>query len=275
MSETFGFPDGTEPGVIVAKALEAYVPVRKFAMFSGGHDSVTSTEWHMEHVPDCEVLHCNTGIGIPRTREYVHDTCRARGWPLTEIRAKEDCGQDYDALVRRFGFPGPGGHGMMYRRLKERCVEEVVRRVKTKRLDRVYFGTGIYKAESQRRSGYGGRVINRRYAQVWVNPLYFWSQERFAAYRAERRLPLNPVKEMLGLSGECLCGAFAHKGEKALIRLVCPKTADRIERLEAEVRAAGHDWGWEDRPPRKERKSAPAGVMCMGCEKTFEEDVFS
>jgi hypothetical protein len=159
----------------------------------------------------------------------------------------------------------------MYRWLKERCVEKLVRDNKKYRSrQRILIATGIYEGESNRRSGYGNDVIKRKSAQVWVNPLYFWAQEDFAAYRKKHDLPRNPAKEILGISGECLCGAFAHKGEKAALRIICPSTAARLDRLEAEVRALGFPWGWEDRPPRGwkfQPKKGYVGPMCMGCEK--------
>jgi hypothetical protein len=85
------------------------------------------------------------------------------------------------------------------------------------------------------------------------------------------QMPRNPVSLTLGISGECLCGAYAHKGEMALVRLVCPKTADRLAALEAEVKAAGHEWGWEERPPTATEKFIAKNqyVMpfCNGCGK--------
>lgn len=253
---------------IVREAIEQHSPIKIYVGISGGKDSMTVGHFMMNNIPGCEVFHLNTGIGIEATRVFVRETCAALGWPLTEIRAKEDAGQDYEKLVMEFGFPGPGGHGLMYRRLKERSVRVLVKRVKQKRLDRVLLATGIYKEESRRRSNYDDRIINRNRSQVWMNPLYYWTKEQFAEYRERHNVPINPVSKTLGMSGECLCGAFAHKGEKALIRLVCPKTADYIEDLERRVFEAGHEWGWEDRPPKKKRRNTGSvGILCQGCEK--------
>lgn len=237
------------PEQIIALAMQ-YNPVAKFALLSGGNGSLGATHWAMNNVPGCQVAHINTGIGIPRTRQFVHETCEREGWPLTEIRAKEDCGQDYDQIVLRHGFPGPVTHNIMYRRLKERAIEELVRRNKTKRSDKVMLLTGICHDDSQRRSGYGGREITFRGAQMWVNHLYWAGQSWTHRYLNEHRVPRNPVARQLGMSGECLCGAFATLGELNMVRYACPRTAQRIERLQIEVRAAGHDWGWEESPPK-------------------------
>jgi 3'-phosphoadenosine 5'-phosphosulfate sulfotransferase (PAPS reductase)/FAD synthetase len=268
------FP-GPQPGPeeIIAKAL-SFKPVAIFAGYSGGDDSLATAHWMMANVPGCEILHINTGIGIEATRRHVRETCAAFSWPLTEMRAKEDCGIDYDALVRAYGFPGPAVHYKMYRQLKERAIRKVVasRRRKYSR-EKVMIATGIRQDESQRRMGYGGNEVNFVGSQMWVNPLYWQPKSWFMDYIAKHDLPRSPVSKMLGMSGECLCGAFAHAGEKALVRIVCPETADRLDRLEAEVRAAGHNWGWEDRPPRpakppREPKVLAFRPMCVGCEKT-------
>lgn len=256
------------PRAIVDRAIAEHAPVAVRVGFSGGRDSLAVTHWIMTNVPGAEVFHCNTGIGIEATRQYVRDTCKAMGWPLHEIRAKEDCGQDYDEIVRKHGFPGPDGHSMMYARLKERAIRELVRRAQSKRGERVLIATGIRHDESVRRMRYVGREVNRVGSQVWVNPIYWMSAEQRDAYNREHGLPINPVSATLGMSGECLCGAFAHRGEKAMVRIVCPQTAARIDALEQEVLAKGFTWGWEGKPPRGGYNPAQTWMpLCVGCEK--------
>lgn len=261
------------PEEIIARAL-AFNPVARFVGFSGGDDSLATTHWMMTNVPGCEVLHINTGIGIEATRRHVRQTCAAFGWPLVEVRAKEDCGVDYDEIVKKHGFPGPAVHNRMYAQLKERAIRRVVASRKRRfSREKVMIATGIRQDESVRRMGYGGGEVGFRGAQMWVSPLYWRSKSWFMKYIRDNDLPRSPVSEILGMSGECLCGSFAHSGEKAMIRLVCPETAERLDRLEVEVRAAGHNWGWEDRPPRT--KAIPSAVtgfrpMCLGCEKTID-----
>lgn len=259
-------------------------PVAVYVGFSGGDDSLATTHWMMSNVPGCRPLHINTGIGIERTRQHVREVCAQYGWDLLEVRAKEDCGQDYDAYVMKWGFPGPPLHQRFYNRLKGRAIEKVVRDEKAKlnrakgwQRAKVMIATGIRNDESERRMGYGGREVNFVGGQMWVNPLYWRTKAWFMDYIREHNLPRNPVSELLGMSGECLCGAFAHEGEKAMIRLACPTTADRLDALEAKVRAAGHDWGWEDRPPREPKPPEVATIfrpMCVGCGKDEDQRDF-
>lgn len=256
------------PDEIVRAALSAFAPAYTFVCMSGGDDSLVTTHWMMGNIHPCNVFHINTGIGIEATREFVRSTCAGQGWPLTEIRAKEDCGQDYDELVLEHGFPGPGMHYKMFQRLKERCVRELSRRLKQKMPDKIMIATGIRMDESARRAGYKYSVIDIVGSVIWVNPFYYRSKQWFMDYIAEHALPRNPVSKMLGMSGECLCGAYAHKGEKAAIKLVCPKTHARIESLEKAVAERGFSWGWEDAPPKKGKGKPDSFMpMCVGCEK--------
>lgn len=256
------------PREIAHIAINEHNPVAIRVGFSGGRDSLAVTHWMMTNIPGCEVFHCNTGIGVERTREYVRETCELMGWKLHEIRAKEDCGQDYDELVLKHGFPGPSGHQMMYSRLKERAIRKLVKQAQKFRGDRVLLATGLRHDESVRRMRYAGNEINRIGSQLWVNPIYWWSVSDRDAYIEEHGLPINPISSALGMSGECLCGAFAHKGEKALVRLVDPETADRIDRLEQQVLDKGFTWSWEGAPPAGGYNPDQMWMpLCVGCEK--------
>lgn len=261
------------PEEIVARAIEMYNPVAIYVGFSGGNDSRAVTHWMMNNIPGCEPFHANTGIGIERTREYVRNVCDVRGWPLHEIRAMEDCGQDYDAIVEKNGFPGPDGHQYMYSLLKERCVRLLVKRAKQghSRRANVLIASGARHDESVRRMGYAGQEINKIGSQIWVNPLYWWNKQQRDEYNAANGLPENPVTKQLGMSGECGCGAFAHNGELEKWRAVDPSFGARIDELQQKCLASGYTWGWEGRPPRggfnKDQLSF-ALPMCVGCEKS-------
>lgn len=247
------------PQAIIAEAME-FKPVAVRVGLSGGNDSLAAA-WMMNNVPGCEVFHVNTGIGIERTRQHVRHVCKLFGWPLHEVRAKEDCGMDYDEIVLKHGFPGgAAGHAMMYSCLKERAIRRVVRMAQTKRGARVVLATGIRHDESVRRMRYAGQEVRRD----GVTPTSKNTICRSIQYLA-----------MLGMSGECLCGAFAHKGEKALVRVVDPETADRIDALEQRVSAAGFNWGWEGKPPKgghDKRQMDAFRPLCVGCEKVHALD---
>lgn len=276
LTDPSGYAPRPEPEDILRAAIEEHKPVAIFAGFSGGHDSLVSTHWTMDQAPkmtDAPVraLHINTGIGIAQTREFVRETCKDRGWPLWERHANKG---EYEQIVKLHGFPGPGQHARMYQRLKERVVEAVLREVKTHRMQRVMFVTGIYAAESQIRSGYN-RAESRRGAAVWLNPMYWKEKSWLDKYRAEHALPVNPVKEIYGHSGECLCGAFADHSEAALLKRHFPADYAEIERLEKLAAENGNLWRWGDPGPSREMIERKRGQtfmdfrpMCHGCGKS-------
>jgi 3'-phosphoadenosine 5'-phosphosulfate sulfotransferase (PAPS reductase)/FAD synthetase len=267
----------TTPARILADVIAEHKPISVFAGFSGGHDSLVSTHCTMEHAPQMtdvpvRVLHINTGIGIRQTREFVRETCAAYDWPLWERHAAKG---EYERFVVQHGFPGPGQHARMYQRLKQRVVEAVLREVKVghPRSARILFVTGIYADESRIRAGYN-RAVSKRRADVWANPLYWWRRRDFDDYRQRHVLPTNPVKELYGHSGECLCGAFADYGEACLLREHYPEAWADIERLEKLAAANGKPWRWADPGPSRAMLAEQRGQitldfrpLCHGCGK--------
>ncbi len=285
---------------IVLEAFAEFQPVVKIiAAYSGGNDSVVTSHFAVQEFR-APVLHCHTGIGLRIVRDHVHRTAGRFGWDLivkhataegrtattTDDQLPPDGWMDgatsYEEYVLNFGFAGPGQHYRMYQRLKERAIREYVRELKdgTPRGTRVIIISGIRHGESAVRAGYK-RSVQKNGAEVWVNPFYWESAADFEMYRQEFGLPRNPVKDRLGISGECLCGAFsnASPGERAAIRAIEPDTADYLDHLEARVKARGFPWNWGCRPPKWWMDSkrgqnflfdshADSGAfmpMCVGC----------
>lgn len=260
---------------IMDEAIDRFKPVAVYGLFSGGHDSLTATHIAAQHPRFTAAVHINTGIGVPETREFVRETCKREGWPIKEYRAKEDCGQDYRKLVLAYGFPGPDHHRKMYNRLKERALRVLIRETKNERLDKVLLVSGCRSQESERRMGHV-EPIQLEAARVWTAVIHDWSKHDCNEYIGEQKLPRNPVVDLIHKSGECLCGAYAKPNELKELKVWFPKTAAEIERLEAEVRAAGFPWGWEGRPPKwfLESKTGQAFMFDMDQhnEKLVESD---
>jgi 3'-phosphoadenosine 5'-phosphosulfate sulfotransferase (PAPS reductase)/FAD synthetase len=252
---------------IIAEAVDRFKPTRIYAGLSGGNDSLALAHWMMSNVPGTELFHINTGIGVKQAEPFVRETCEKYNWPLTVIRSKEDCGQDYDAIVRKHGFPGPYSHKFMYRLLKERGVRKLVREAKATRNEKILLAAGIREDESLIRMGYKDMEINRSGAQVWANPIYWWSKAERDQYLMVNQIRRNPVSDTIGISGECLCGAFAQPGELDRVRSVDPDAAARIDRLHQEIKDR-FPWTWEQGPPREEKPSGRIGFLCIGCEKS-------
>lgn len=232
-------------------------------LFSGGNDSTTLAHLFRERAD--YAAHCNTGIGIEKTRQFVRDTCGLWDLPLMEVHPP--AGSTYEELVIDQGFPGPGHHWKMYQRLKERGLRQVRKQlVRNPRRERVLFLAGRRRDESKRRMQIP--ESDRVGSAVFVSPLVNWTKADMSAYRILNSVPRNEVSDCLHMSGECLCGAFAHHNELEEIRFWFPDVAAEIEALEGKVRAAGHPekvckWGWGANSTVKPSRS---GLMCSSCD---------
>ena len=151
----------------------------------------------------------------------------------------------------------------MYQRLKERALRQAQRELVTDPLrERVVFIAGRRRAESKRREAVP--IHERIGSAIWVSPLAFWTKLDLNTYRLMHRdVPVNPVSGLLHMSGECLCGAFAHPGELDEIAEWFPGTAEEIRQLEAECGPPGtpsptaHGATVKVRPPKRGRCVPP------------------
>ena len=239
-----------------------------FALFSGGHDSLCATHYAMTRGYASEVVHVNTGIGIEETREFVRETCREHGWTLNELHPPVS----YDELVVEHGFPGPAGHTLMYRHLKERALAAFARERKPKRGAPFVYVSGVRRQESSRRMH--AQVQEFQHAPklgwTWRAVIVDWTKADCNAYIERHGLRRNPVADLLHMSGECLCGSFAAPGEREEIRQWFPATDARIAELEQRVRDAGHPaCRWGVRPPNVHRLQTKLDfgdeMLCQSC----------
>jgi 3'-phosphoadenosine 5'-phosphosulfate sulfotransferase (PAPS reductase)/FAD synthetase len=228
-------------------------------LFSGGDDSTTLA--HMMRGRATHAIHANTTIGIEETRQYVRDTCAGWGLPLIEKVAPVS----YRELVLDQGFPGPGMHWKMYSRLKERCLDAARHDlgVANSRTKCAVYIAGRRRAESERREDIPLHESDG--SVIWASPLAMWTKLDLATYRTMHPdCPRNPVSAQLHMSGECLCGAFAHPGELDEIGYWFPDVKAEIEALQCEVAAAGFaeplcTWGHGQGVPSKR------GRLCSSC----------
>jgi len=253
----------TDPLEVIDQAIAEHRPGSIFALFSGGHDSVTSTHLTAQHPAFTAVVHVNTGIGIEETRDYVRQTCHDQGWPLLELHAPAGW---YEKRCLERGMPGgPQQHGIMYQRLKDDQLRQLVREYKRHRGDRVGLVTGIRQAESDRRLRVHPVPITRERAQLWINPILEWTKADVNAYMDKHGIRRNPVVDKLHRSGECLCGALADPAELEWIAFWYPDTAAYIHGLEAECfsRQLPYRWGQKSSQPFEAQQ--PMLPLCQDC----------
>jgi 3'-phosphoadenosine 5'-phosphosulfate sulfotransferase (PAPS reductase)/FAD synthetase len=255
----------SEAFALLDAAIREHNPSHVFAGYSGGHDSLVSTHIAAQHPRFSGVFHANTTIGIEETRLHMRATCERFDWPLKEYYPPES----YRDMCLKYGFPGPGAHMFCFIKLKERSIKSLVRDHKTGRKDRIMLVTGARASESKRRMGHV-EIVQRDGALVWVAPCIDFTDDEKEAYIAEHNLPRNPVVDAIGMSGECLCGAFANNGKRtqheelAIIGEHFPKTANLIAEITQACKDAGVHAQWGARPP-KDTKTMP---LCFHCEGT-------
>lgn len=254
----------------INEAVDEHRPAHVFGLFSGGHDSLTSTALAASHPLFSGAVHINTGIGIEQTREFVRDTCRQQGWPLHEIRTEHA----YEELVLKWGgFPhGVQGHNSMLYYLKQQPLHRWLRGISAARIGLV---SGIRKQESLRRARSSiAKPVHRKGRQVWISPILDWSKMDCNRFMETRRLTRNTVVDLLHRSGECLCGALARPDEIHDIARWFPDTARRINDLEHECEARGFVasvWAGKDagRIPDGQQQmfsKADLAPLCTSCE---------
>lgn len=259
---------------VIDRALALYPKMEMAPLFSGGHDSTAACFIASRHPAfPGKVHHIDTGIGAKAARAHVEAVCLEFGWELV-VHKSQRKGDTYEGMVRRDGFPGPASHKWTYIRLKERSV---VRLCKGKRVALV---TGARSAESTRRMGHtepvkaglvrmkkGKRIVESK-NRVWTAPCHDWTDEEQWLFMDHHGLPRNPLKEKLGMSGECFCGAFARPNEIELIRAHAPDVAAEIDRLARIAKRLKKHHVWGTRPDRKKGLAlVPTGPMCSGCDR--------
>lgn len=245
----------------IRAAVDRFKPVATVALFSGGHDSATANLVAHEAGADM-TLHIDTGIGVEQTRDYVREICSGRNWNLKEYKASENVNrkgvfdpQIYADMVRQYGFPGPFMHTKMYNRLKQRQLERFERDIGATPANPVLYVSGVRMDESKRRmrhiTGDKEVGINRDGAhRVFCSPIYDFKKRDCLDCMSTCGLKRNEVVDLIHKSGECLCGAYAEKGELAELKVWFPETAKIIEDLEREVWHK-FPWKWEDPGPPK------------------------
>jgi 3'-phosphoadenosine 5'-phosphosulfate sulfotransferase (PAPS reductase)/FAD synthetase len=241
-------------------------------MYSGGNDSTTLA--HLMRSRLTHLGHANTGIGISKTRDFVRETAAGYfGLPLLERSATRSA-DGYRHLVLERGFPGPAQHFKMYQRLKERAFNAMRDElVENPYRQRVVFVAGRRRDESARRAEVP--EMERERSIMWVSPMALWTKLDMNLYRAGHGIPVNPVSEILHMSGECLCGSFAKPGEfEWLVEWFADDEgvqfiAELEELLEGreDIPPERRKWGWgayaRDRDALMAR--AKVGRLCAAC----------
>jgi 3'-phosphoadenosine 5'-phosphosulfate sulfotransferase (PAPS reductase)/FAD synthetase len=244
-------------------------------LYSGGNDSTTLAHLFRNDVD--YFAHANTTIGIEETRDFVRNTSEEWGVSLIE-REPPRLEDRYRALVLDKGFPGPAMHFKMFTRLKERALEQIQRElVSNPRKERVVFIAGRRRTESARRKRVA--AMERKGSRVYASPLVNWTKLDLNTYRLMAGdVPRNRASDLIHMSGECLCGAFAAPGERDEIDAWFPTALDEVRELEAliadrtDIPDHRKTWGWGADPAKKALDGPPShsGLLCSSCDDRFQ-----
>lgn len=268
-----------KPELIIHNAIKQYRPKKCVIMLSGGHDSITNAHISAQILSSkgiqFEVYHGDTTIGIPETQQYVRSICSLYGWKLN-IRLPPDKKDYYQNIVAEYGFPGRTkvAHQFMYRRLKERALRSFVThecKSKPSARENIMLLSGVRRDESRIRMGYQ-HVAGKDGSRVWVNPIFYLTEDDCGLYMNENQIPRNPVKEKICISGECLCGCFAAKEEFSELKEAYPHVAKRIEELHSMAVSKGFPWRWGQGPNEwkresRERQQISFDFLCAECNR--------
>lgn len=243
------------PREILDRAIEKHSPSHVFVLVSGGGDSSLTANITFRYLDlirypgPRSVISLNTLLFADGWDEFLVDYVRTAGWdhdPKKLFYTNPDPGF-YEQWVMRFGFPYTRRtHQTMQNRLKLRGVEQLVREHKTHYYDRIMLVTGFRKLESHNRMA-SNHPIQRNGAQLWVNPIFYYSDADTHRELSYLDLPENPYKQRWGVSGDCGCGAYARSGELEKVEKAFPCLGKRLKSLQDKVKA-GHGWGWDEQP---------------------------
>lgn len=220
---------------VLAEATDEYDLDHVFAMVSGGNDSHTALTVADEspHIELDGIIYIDTGIKVPETREFVKETAEKRGLDFHAIDNEYRLPQEqYENLVKVYGFPGPPVHNAFYYNLKGKPLQRFLRDIDGS----IGLISGVLEDESQRRwENIGDDPIQEKDLGVWISPIYDWLEKTVDQYRERDSLRTNPVTEKLHTSGDCLCAAYGSREELRELYLFYPDAAEKIARLEREV----------------------------------------
>jgi 3'-phosphoadenosine 5'-phosphosulfate sulfotransferase (PAPS reductase)/FAD synthetase len=270
---------------IVTDALTTHLRGREVVavcgLWSGGRDS--NTLMHLVRHLLTHVIHAIPGPGIEATHQFVRDAAAAWDLPLIEGRPPE--GATYEDLVLGRvtdragkpvwggGFPGPAAHYLMVQRLKERIFDWArhVLGVANSKTKVALYIAGRRRDESEERKDVPEHEADG--SVIWISPLVMWTAPDLMTYRQIfDDVPVNWVAELLHMSGECLCGSNAKRGELDFIEQFFPTDVAPIRDLERRARDQGipHPfcrWGFGATRTQHERGSMPrpASRLCGNC----------
>ncbi len=260
-------PDESPEGII-KETIEIHKRKDFYVACSGGKDSICLAHYISTHHPDKfkGLVFIDTGVGISKTREWLKDYAKEMGWKLYIIKPNPP--DAYTNIVLKFGFPGAGYHNIVMRVLKYVTLRTFAFDPVRKSTTCIISGTR--KFESKRRA-INTRPINKDGLFYFSSPFYTKTDEETYAYLLKHGLKRTPIHDVLGMSGECMCGCYADVNEREIIRQQDPELDQYITWLEEQVQVRGTDrakkspvWG-KGRYTKKKKQVVNPDIEAVIC----------
>ena len=226
------------PKDIMEQAISVYGKENFYALYSGGRDSGLVVEWLSEHDYLKSIVHVNTGVAMQMTTDFVKDICQEKGWDLIVIEPKPK--YKFADICLEFGFPGPSFHRVVMGFLKFQPMRNFFMSLND---EKASFVSGIRQMESKRRAKNFTSPYNEDSNMWFTAPFYYYTNEEMYKMRITQNIKTSPAYETgVGISGDCLCGAYASYQEKAALKKADPHLATYIEWLEEGVKQFGTEY---------------------------------
>lgn len=234
------------------------------ALVSGGMDSTVAADIAIRYTPADLLVYLDTGTGLEKNRRYVERLASWMDTQLWTLRTHES----YQEAVLKHGFPGKSRHGIMYRKLKERQLQQLSYRLEGE----LHLWTGVRRLESEPRMRYVEPEAEHSGGKwVWHAPIANWTKERCRDHIRRNEIPCSPLWDSLGRSGDCYCGCFGSPEEK--LDTIAAGERGRVAWLEAleELSDQGNErdsWAWgamSDAEKRAERVGEDQLTLCSSC----------
>lgn len=236
-----------------------------YALVSGGKDSLATASVAFDLGVLDGIIYIDTTIRVPDSLEHVKQVAFERGWPeVTVLTTKKT----FESFVLKYGFPRPSSHTWAFNSLKWYPLWEFRRDTKDRN---ICFLSGVRRLESRRRMGHVTRFYRepkkRGDRMMWAAPIINWSTPEVLSYLVDKGIVISPAYKKIGISGDCLCGAYARAGEAELIAKHYPEVAEQIRLLEekAKGRTSQKTWGNATSISTAKKQKSIEEYACFDC----------
>lgn len=225
-----------------------------YGLCSGGKDSMSAVSIFAEHSKIKAVLLVDTTIVLQNgshkpSYEASESFAKKLGVPFICIRpldslkvgfeyvnSKEEygTGKTFENYCKKYGFPHAGQHNSVFRYLKKKAMVAFVRS-RTKPKERIGFVSGVRCQESKRRLENSQMIgVDEDTPRIiWIAPIFNWTTNECFDHIKENNYERSKGYDVIGLNGDCLCGAYASKEEIYILKKEFPDTFEKLKYIES------------------------------------------